>query len=180
MSYQKPSVTDIEAKKNEIDFEKFNYALTLETDLGEIELEFFPDIAPGHCRNMLGLAEAGFYDSLTFHRVIPGFVIQGGCPEGTGTGGPGYQIKAEFNSKPHETGTLSMARAQDPDSGGSQFFLCLDKVSSLDNQYTVFGQAKNAKSIDVIKQIGGVTTGPGDKPVEDVRMKKVTVTTQPK
>jgi peptidylprolyl isomerase/peptidyl-prolyl cis-trans isomerase B (cyclophilin B) len=86
------------------------------------------------------LAEKGYYDGLTFHRVVPGFVAQGGCPEGTGTGGPGYRVKAEFNERPHLSGTLAMARASDPDSAGSQFYICLAPQPSLDGQYTVFGQ----------------------------------------
>ena len=119
--------------------------------------------------------KAGFYDGLTFHRVIQGFMIQGGCPEGTGIGGPGYTIDAEFNSIKHEAGVLSMARTMDPNSAGSQFFLCLETVPHLDNQYTVFGKAKDQASIDVIKAIGDVQTGPQDKPVYDMVIEKAEV-----
>ena len=123
---------------------------------------------------MLGLAKIGFYDGLIFHRVISGFMIQGGCPSGTGTGGPGYQIDAEFNPTPHTEGVLSMARSQSPNSAGSQFFICLDDVSHLDGQYTAFGKATDA-SLDVVRKIGAVETQPGDRPVEDVKIVSATV-----
>ncbi len=110
------------------------------TAKGVIDLELYPDVAPLHVANFLKLIQAGFYTGLTFHRVVPNFVVQGGDPEGTGRGGPGYQIKAEFNDKKHLTGTLAMARSSDPDSAGSQFYLTLAPQPSLDNQYTVFGQ----------------------------------------
>ena len=159
-----------------IDFEKNEYGLTLETSLGTINLEFYPDVAPGHSANMLALAKIGYYDNLSFHRIVPGFVIQGGCPDGTGMGGPGYTIDAEFNPKPHMPGVLSMARTNDPNSAGSQFFLCLEKVPYLDNQYTVFGATKDEESLSVVKAIGAVKTGAQDKPLEDVLIKKATVT----
>ncbi|HEX9188899.1 MAG TPA: peptidylprolyl isomerase, partial [Vicinamibacteria bacterium] len=113
----------------------------IETKFGEIELEFLPDVAPGHVKNFLELARKGFYDGTTFHRVIPGFMIQGGCPNtkdakgsksGHGTGGPGYTIKAEFSATRHERGVVSMARAQDPNSAGSQFFVCVSDATFLD------------------------------------------------
>ena len=159
-----------------IDFEKNTYALTFETSMGTINLEFFPDLAPGHCKNMIALAKVGFYDNVTFHRIVPGFVIQGGCPDGTGMGGPGYTIEAEFNESPHLPGVLSMARTNDPNSAGSQFFLCLEKVPYLDNQYTVFGKTTDEESLSVVKAIGAVKTGAQDKPIEDVVIKKATVT----
>ena len=119
----------------------------IETKFGEIEIEFLPDKAPGHVKNFLELARKGFYDGTTFHRVIPGFMIQGGCPNSKlgargmpGTGSPGYQIKAEFNNRAHEKGVLSMARSADPDSAGSQFFVCHGRAPHLDNQYTAFGK----------------------------------------
>jgi cyclophilin family peptidyl-prolyl cis-trans isomerase len=123
----------------------------------------------------LALAKIGYYDGLTFHRVIPGFMIQGGCPEGTGTGGPGYTIKGEFNSTKHEPGVLSMARTNDPNSAGSQFFICLDKVPHLDGQYTAFGRTADADSLAVVKKIGGVQTGAQDRPVKPVTINKATV-----
>ncbi len=107
---------------------------------GSIEIELYPDVAPQHCAAFLDLISQGFYDGLNFHRVVPGFVVQGGCPKGTGTGGPGYRLKAEFSDRPHLSGTLAMARAADPDSGGSQFYICLAPQPGLDGEYTVFGQ----------------------------------------
>ncbi|SME88028.1 peptidylprolyl isomerase [Pseudobacteriovorax antillogorgiicola] len=168
-----------EALKN-IDFEKNSYELTFETSMGDINLEFYPEIAPGHCGNMIALAKVGYYDNLTFHRIVPGFVIQGGCPDGTGMGGPGYTIDAEFNDKPHLPGVLSMARTNDPNSAGSQFFLCLEKVPYLDNQYTVFGATKDDESLAVVKAIGAVKTGAQDRPLEDVVIKKATVSEKAK
>jgi len=107
---------------------------------GKIELELYPDVAPQHVASFLDLISKNFYDGLNFHRVVPGFVVQGGCPKGTGSGGPGYNLKAEFSDRPHLSGTLAMARTPDPDSAGSQFYLCLAPQPSLDGQYTVFGQ----------------------------------------
>ena len=105
-------------------------AVTINTELGDIEVELWNDVAPAHAENFLKLAKKSFYDGLIFHRVIPGFVIQGGCPKGDGTGGPGWQVKAEFNKKKHMPGTLSMARSAHPDSAGSQFFVCLTRAMS--------------------------------------------------
>ena len=110
------------------------------TKHGDIVFEFFPDDAPTTVAAFIKLARVGFYDGLTFHRVEPGFVVQGGCPEGTGRGGPGYQLREEFNSRKHLQGTVAMARAQSPNSAGSQFYICLDAAPFLDRQYTVFGQ----------------------------------------
>ena len=157
------------------DFVHKRYQLTLETSLGDITLDMWPEVAPGHVGNMLGLAKAGFYDGLTFHRVVPGFVIQGGCPSGSGTGGPGYQIDAEFNDRAHDPGVLSMARSQDPNSAGSQFFLCLEKAAFLDRNYTAFGKTTDAKSLDVVRAIGKVKTGSGDRPVDAVTIKAARV-----
>src|SRR6516165_12245426 len=103
------------------------YQAELDTTKGPIRLKFFPEVAPGHVKNFLALANIGFYNGLIFHRVIKGFMIQGGCPLGTGTGDAGYKIPAEFNATAHEAGVLSMARAQNPDSAGSQFFICLGR-----------------------------------------------------
>jgi len=113
--------------------------ITLEKG-GEISIEFFPEDAPKTVENFVGLAKKGFYDGLNFHRVVPDFVVQGGCPKGNGTGGPGYQIKAEFNKQKHVRGTVAMARSQDPDSAGSQFYICYGPTPHLDGQYTVFGK----------------------------------------
>jgi peptidylprolyl isomerase/peptidyl-prolyl cis-trans isomerase B (cyclophilin B) len=107
---------------------------------GEIRIEFFPEDAPKTVENFVTLAKKGFYDGLKFHRVEPGFVVQGGDPKGDGTGGPGYKIKAEFNKQKHLRGAVAMARSQDPDSAGSQFYICFKPAPFLDGQYTVFGQ----------------------------------------
>ena len=153
---------------------------TFDTDRGPIRVELAADKAPLTVANFVNLARRGFYDGLNFHRVINDFMIQGGCPEGTGTGGPGYKIPAEFNRTPHEPGVLSMARTNDPNSAGSQFFICLERVPHLDNQYTVFGRTADAASLDVVKAIGSVRTGAGDRPVEPVTIKKATVTKKAK
>lgn len=165
---------EVEAAVADLDFENKNYQLQLETSAGDIHLDFLPEIAPGHCKNMIGLARIGFYDGLIFHRVISGFMIQGGCPDGNGTGGPGYSVDSEFNQTPHVAGVLSMARSSDPNSAGSQFFICLGKQASLDGQYTAFGKATDA-SMAVVNSIGGVATSSGDRPHEDVTISKATV-----
>lgn len=166
---------DVQKAQESLDFAKNKYQLELDTSMGKILLDMWPDVAPGHCKNILGLAKIGFYDNLVFHRVVPGFVIQGGCPNGTGTGGPGYTIDAEFNARKHDPGVLSMARTSDPNSAGSQFFLCLEKVPYLDNQYTGFGKTADQSSLDVVKAIGRVRTASGDRPIEDVVIRKATV-----
>ncbi len=171
---------EVEAAVADVDFDASKYQVVLDTNHGTIRLDLLPDIAPGHCRNMIGLARIGFYDGLIFHRIIPGFMIQGGCPQGSGTGNPGYKVDAEFNRLPHEPGVLSMARSNDPNSAGSQFFICLEKVSHLDGQYTAFGLTADADSLAVVKAIGAVKTGGGDRPVEEVRMNTVTVEAAPK
>lgn len=121
------------------------------TEKGVIKFEFFEKDAPNTVKNFIKLAEKKFYNGLTFHRVEPGFVIQGGDPNGNGTGGPGYTIKAEFNKKPHLEGTVAMARAAHPDSAGSQFYICLAPQPFLDGKYTVFGQV--IEGLDVVHKI---------------------------
>ena len=155
-----------------------NEVAVIETRLGDIELELQNDIAPGHVKNFKDLAEKGFYDGTTFHRVIPGFMIQGGDPNTKsddrsthGMGGPGYTIKAEFSSTPHTRGVLSMARSQDPDSAGSQFFVVVKDSSFLDNQYTVFGRV--TKGMEVVDKIVSVPRDSKDNPDEKVEMKSV-------
>jgi peptidyl-prolyl cis-trans isomerase B (cyclophilin B) len=149
--------------------------VVIETKFGNIELKLFPELAPGHVANYLKLAKSGFYDGTTFHRIIPGFMIQGGDPnsKGTnrsnhGTGGPGYSIDAEFNDKPHVRGTLSMARSRDPDSAGSQFFIVIKKSSFLDNQYTVFGEV--VSGMDVVDKIVSQKRDARDNPIERIEM----------
>ncbi|MGY6660953.1 MAG: peptidylprolyl isomerase [Glycocaulis sp.] len=112
---------------------------TLDTG-GDVKIRFRPDLAPKHVARISELAQSGFYDGISFHRVIDGFVAQGGCPKGTGTGGSGQKIPAEFSAEPHVRGTMSMARTNDPNSADSQFFICLDAVPYLDNSYTVWGE----------------------------------------
>jgi len=148
----------------------------VETSSGAMTLEFFPDKAPGHVANFIKLAEKGFYDGTVFHRVIKGFMIQGGCPEGTGRGGPGYKIKAEFNDVRHTPGILSMARAADPDSAGSQFFICHGNASSLDGKYTAFGRV--TAGMDTLEKIATAKThagGEGSKPIAPVKITRVQI-----
>ncbi|MFD3449746.1 peptidylprolyl isomerase [Microbacteriaceae bacterium 4G12] len=147
----------------------------------QIKVELYPEIAPNTVLNFISLVQKGFYDGLTFHRVIPGFMIQGGDPNGTGTGGPGYTIKGEFSSNgfkndlKHEAGVISMARANDPDSAGSQFFIMVDKSSQLDGKYAAFG--KVIEGMDTVKEIVNVKRDSADKPLSEQKMKKVTVET---
>ncbi len=170
---------EVDAAVKQIDFSKHHYQIVLDTSLGKITLDMLPNVAPGHCKNMLALAKIGYYDGLIFHRVIGGFMIQGGCPEGTGTGGPGYTIPAEFNATKHEPGVLSMARTSDPNSAGSQFFICLEKVPHLDRQYTAFGRTADAASLAVVRSIGAVPTGAQDRPTKPVTINKATVVEKP-
>ena len=151
-----------------------NRIAVFETNMGNFEIELFEDKAPKTTKNFIDLAEKGFYDGLIFHRVIDGFMIQGGDPEGTGMGGPGYTIKDEFHKdlKHNSEGILSMANAG-PDTGGSQFFITLDKTPWLDGHHAVFG--KVIKGMDVVKKIGKVKTGYNDRPVDKVVMQKVSI-----
>ncbi|HWO57835.1 MAG TPA: peptidylprolyl isomerase [bacterium] len=148
--------------------------VVVETTMGKMVLELWPDVAPKHCQSFVYLVGKHYYDSVSFHRIIPGFVIQGGDPQGTGMGGPGYTIPAEFSDTlKHDLGILSMARTPDPNSAGSQFFICLsrERTKNLDKQYTIFG--KVVEGLDVVEAIGKVKTGPGDRPVTPVLMTKV-------
>lgn len=165
----------VEEAQKTLDFGTKEYSAELATSKGPIRLKFLADVAPGHVKNFLGLAKTGYYNGLIFHRVIKGFMIQGGCPEGTGTGGPGYQIKAEFNATPHDPGVLSMARTNDPDSAGSQFFICLEKQSGLDRKYTAFGKVADSESLATVRAIGGVPTRSNDQPIEPVVIQTVTI-----
>jgi peptidyl-prolyl cis-trans isomerase B (cyclophilin B) len=149
----------------------------INTRLGEIEIELFSDKAPGHVENFLGLARKGSYDGTIFHRVIPGFMIQGGDPQTKdpklprtrcGTGGPGYTIKAEFNDTRHARGVVSMARSQDPDSAGSQFFICVADAAFLDRQYTAFGRV--LRGMEVADKIVALPRDKNDNPNERLDM----------
>ncbi len=148
----------------------------IKTKFGDIEIEFYPDVAPKHVENFIKLAKEGFYNGTIFHRVIPGFMIQGGDPntkdtlkkETYGQGGPGYTVKAEFNDIPHKRGIVSMARAADPDSAGSQFFIVVEDSRFLDRKYSVFGQVK--KGIGVADKIVNLPRDERDNPKERVEM----------
>ena len=154
--------------------------LTME-DGGKIVAELYPEKAPQSVRNFISLANKGFYDGLIFHRVISGFMIQGGCPQGTGMGGPGYCIKGEFklngvkNNLSHKRGVLSMARAQSPNSAGSQFFIMHQDAKHLDGQYAAFG--KVTSGMDVVDAIASTKTGPNDRPVAEQKIASITVDT---
>ena len=146
---------------------------------GTIEVELYPDIAPISVDNFVQLSRKGFYNGLTFHRVIRGFMIQGGCPKGNGTGGPGYSIKGEFTSNginnplKHTRGVISMARAMDPNSAGSQFFIMHQDAPHLDGQYAAFG--KTIKGIEVVDAIASVDTNFYDMPLEKVIIERITI-----
>ncbi len=146
---------------------------------GTIIFEFLPDRAPNHVRNFKWLANLGFYDSLTFHRVIEDFIIQGGDPHGDGTGGPGWTVDAEFNYVEHVPGILSMARGTDPNSAGSQFFICLNTLSHLNHQYTVFGRV--ISGMDVVTRIAEVPVGGSQNstPLHKVYMTSVSIAARP-
>jgi len=148
---------------------------------GQMKIELYPDIAPNTVRNFISLVKSGFYDGRIFHRVIPGFMIQGGCPQGTGIGGPGYGIKGEFagngyaNNLKHERGVISMARAMNPNSAGSQFFIMVADSSHLDRQYAAFGRV--IEGLEAADAIVAVPRDRSDKPFDEQKMKEVTVDT---
>lgn len=158
-----------------------NPIVTIETNRGTIKVELYPEIAPNTVNNFISLVKKGFYDGTIFHRVIPGFMIQGGDPEGTGMGGPGYGIKGEFamngfkNDLRHTTGVISMARSQRPNSAGSQFFIMVADAPHLDGQYAAFG--KVIEGIEVAQEIVGTRRDWSDRPMMDQTMDKVTVET---
>jgi peptidyl-prolyl cis-trans isomerase B (cyclophilin B) len=153
----------------------------IKTNRGTMVLEFWPDVAPKHVDNFKTLAKKGFYDGTCFHRVIKGFMIQGGDPltkdeankDRWGTGDPGYKVKAEFNNKSHVRGVLSAARSQDPNSAGCQFFICHGEPKFLDGQYTAYG--KLIKGDEVLEKIATTATGPSDRPVERVNVESIKI-----
>lgn len=160
-----------------------NPIITFEMENGDImKAELYPEIAPNTVNNFVSLIQKGYYDGLIFHRVINGFMIQGGCPEGTGTGGPGYNIKGEFNQNgfknalAHSEGVLSMARAMHPDSAGSQFFIMHKNSPHLDGAYAAFG--KITEGMDIVNKIADTDTDYSDRPLKEQRIAKVTVDTQ--
>ena len=178
----KPETTTTE-KKSESKDEKMNAkeVAVIKTTEGEMVIEFWPDVAPKTVENFKTLAKKGFYDGTCFHRVIKGFMIQGGDPltkdasqeSKWGTGGPGYQIKAEFNDRHHDRGVISMARSNDPDSAGSQFFICHGNPHFLDRQYTAFG--KLIKGDDVLEKIATTPTHPQDRPDKRVGIESIKI-----
>lgn len=159
-----------------------NPVVTIEMENGEkITAELYPDVAPNTVNNFISLIKRGFYDGLIFHRVIPGFMVQGGCPQGSGMGGPGYSIKGEFSSNgvsnklAHDRGVLSMARAMHPNSAGSQFFIMVAKAPHLDGEYAAFG--KVTAGMEAVDEIVSAKRDSMDRPREEQRMKSVTVNT---
>ncbi len=157
-----------------------NPVVTITMENGsQIKIELYPDIAPNTVRNFISLVQSGYYNGCIFHRVIPGFMIQGGCPQGTGMGNPGYSIKGEFNSNgfvnnlKHERGVISMARASDPDSAGSQFFIMVADSSHLDRQYAAFGRV--IEGIEEADRIVSADRNYSDKPIEAQRMREAAV-----
>jgi cyclophilin family peptidyl-prolyl cis-trans isomerase len=174
----KPSNTiEVDVSLSEKDKNKELVAV-IDTNQGKIITSFYVDDAPNHVLNFVKLAKQGFYDKLIFHRVMKGFMIQGGCPKKDGSGSPGYSIKAEFNQQKHLEGTLAMARSNHNDSAGSQFYICLAPQSGLDDQYTVFGQT--VQGMDVVKSIGETPTSgprgnPPNRPKADMIINKITI-----
>lgn len=160
-----------------------NPVVTFEMENGDImKAELYPDIAANTVRNFISLVKKGYYDGLIFHRVISGFMIQGGCPEGIGTGGPGYSIKGEFsqngfdNDLKHKAGVLSMARSMAPDSAGSQFFIMHKRAPHLDGAYAAFGQV--IEGMDIVDKIADVRTDYTDRPMKEQKIRSMTVDTQ--
>jgi peptidyl-prolyl cis-trans isomerase B (cyclophilin B) len=170
-----------EEKKDTAAMSEPKEVAVIKTSEGEMVAEFWPDVAPKTVENFKKLAKSGFYDGTAFHRVIKGYMIQGGDPltkdeskqSRWGTGDPGYKIKAEFNNRPHVRGVLSMARSSDPDSAGSQFFICHATAKSLDNQYTAFG--KLIKGDDVLEKIATTATGPQDRPTKRMNIESIKI-----
>ena len=159
-----------------------NPIVTIEMENGGVmKVELYPDVAPNTVNNFISLVQKGFYDGLIFHRVIPGFMIQGGCPDGTGTGGPGYSIKGEFsgngfqNGLAHDRGVLSMARTMAPNSAGSQFFVMVEKAPHLDGQYAAFG--KVVEGMDAVDEIASCETGAQDRPLREQKIQSAAVET---
>jgi cyclophilin family peptidyl-prolyl cis-trans isomerase len=164
-SYSKPPEMTIDPNKS--------YTATIDTSAGTVTVELYPKVAPQHVNSFVFLAREGFYNDVIFHRVIPGFMIQGGDPTGTGTGGPGYKVKAEFNDLKHTRGVLSMARSNDPNSAGSQFFLMHADAPFLNGQYTAFGKATSG--LEVIDKIVNLPRDGSDRPHSPAKINKVTI-----
>lgn len=174
---EKPAVEDTTKKEEPVTKEITGDELAVMKmkDGGEIVIKFYYKDAPKTVENFIKLARRGFYDGLTYHRIIPGFMVQGGDPLGTGTGNAGYTIDAEFNNRSFKRGTLGMARGGDPNSASCQFFICLtrEKCKHLDNQYTAFGEV--IKGMDIVDKIAKIKTGANDKPLEPVIMESIKI-----
>lgn len=175
-----PATPATAAEENKPMTQYTNKVAELHTSAGEIDIRFFPDVAPNHVKNFIDLAEKGFYNGTKFHRVIPGFMIQGGDPNTAsgspstwGTGGSGKNVAAEFSSVKHKRGIVSMARSSDPNSASSQFFIMVADYPSLDGQYSVFGQV--TKGMDVADKIVGAQTGAQDRPVSPTSIDKIVI-----
>jgi cyclophilin family peptidyl-prolyl cis-trans isomerase len=163
--YNNPPAMTIDASKS--------YTATIETNHGTIKVQLDPKVAPNHVNSFVFLSREGFYNGVIFHRVIPGFMIQGGDPTGTGTGGPGYRLKQEFNDTDHVRGVLSTARSGDPNSGGSQFFVMHQHSPHLNRQYTAFG--KVISGIEVVDKIAGLPRDSSDRPKTEAKINSVTI-----
>jgi peptidyl-prolyl cis-trans isomerase B (cyclophilin B) len=163
--YSAPPPMTIDPKKK--------YVASIETTEGTVVIDLDPQVAPQHVNSFVFLAKEGFYDGVIFHRVIPGFMIQGGDPTGTGTGGPGYQLKAEFNAKKHVRGVLSAARSSSPNSAGSQFFIMHAVSPHLDGQYTAYGMVKSG--IEAVDKIASAPRDGNDRPRQPAKIKKITI-----
>lgn len=181
---EKPTPTSTQTESQKVNTPATKEVAIIKTDLGEMIVEFWPDVAPNTVENFKKLARQGFYDGTAFHRIVKGFMIQGGDPLSktddpmVGTGGPGYKIKAEFNERPHVRGVLSMARSQQPDSAGSQFFICLGDARFLDRQYTAFG--KLIKGDEVLGKIGDTPVtrsagGENSKPLKRMGVQSIKI-----
>jgi cyclophilin family peptidyl-prolyl cis-trans isomerase len=164
-SYNAPPPMTIDPNKS--------YTATIDTTAGEIKLELYPQDAPIHVNSFVFLARDGYYNDVIFHRVIPGFMIQGGDPTGTGSGGPGYKLKQEFNARSHKRGVLSMARTNDPNSAGSQFFLMHEDSPFLDRQYTAFGMITSG--IETVDKIVSAPRDANDRPKNPTKINKITI-----
>jgi len=163
--YDKPPEMKIDPNKT--------YTATIDTTEGKMVVELLPKVAPGHVNSFVFLAREKFYDGVIFHRIIKNFMIQGGDPTGTGTGGPGYQLKAEFNEVKHERGVLSAARSQNPNSAGSQFFIVHGNAPHLDGKYTAFG--KVTEGLDVLDKIANTPTDANDRPANPPKINTITI-----
>src|SRR3954453_9922624 len=164
-SYNAPPPMTIDPNKS--------YTATIDTTAGQIKLELYPKDAPNHVNSFVFLARDGYYEGVIFHRVIPGFMIQGGDPTGTGSGGPGYGVSAEFNPRKHVRGVLSAARTSDPNSAGSQFFIIHADSPHLDNQYTAFG--KVTSGLEVVDKIATQPTGSNDRPRNPAQINSIRI-----